>query len=62
MNQRLEATMDRLVSNIPAACKVLKEQGYHNLAGQLQRDQENLVYWLENPHSREEREEFLQAP
>ena len=44
-NWRVAVTLDRLISNIPAACKVLKEQGYVNLAGQLGRDCENLEYW-----------------
>lgn len=43
---RFKATMDRLISNIPAACKILEEQGYRNLAGQLRRDQENLALWF----------------
>lgn len=46
-NERIAATLDRLISNIPAACKVLLEEGYANLAGQLGRDCNNLVYWQE---------------
>ncbi len=44
---RFKATIDRLVGNIPAACKVLREEGHVNLAGQFERDRLNLVYWLE---------------
>lgn len=44
---RLNATIDRLISNLPAACKVLLEEGNVNLAGQLARDQRNLMYWQE---------------
>lgn len=47
-NWRIGATIDRLISNIPAACKVLQEEGYISLAGQLRRDQANLVYWQEH--------------
>lgn len=42
---RVAATLDRLISNIPAACEVLRERGYISLAGQLERDRDNLVYW-----------------
>ena len=44
-NWRVPATLDRLISNIPAACTVLEDRGYVNLAGQLRRDRDNLVYW-----------------
>lgn len=45
VNWRVAATLDRLISNIPSACVVLEDQGYVNLAGQLRRDRDNLVYW-----------------
>ena len=44
---RLTATIDRLIGNIPVACKLLREQGRVSLAGQLERDRNNLVYWQE---------------
>jgi len=48
MSERFNAaTIERLISNIPAACKVLEEEGYVSLAGQLKRDCDNLVYWQE---------------
>ena len=46
-NWRIPGTLDRLIANIPAACKVLREEGYISLAGQLSRDKENLTYWQE---------------
>ena len=52
-NWRVKATINRLISNIPAACGVLREQGCVNLAGQLGRDYENLVYWQEHGGLRE---------
>lgn len=45
---RISATLDRLISNIPAVCKVLEEGGYVSLAGQLRRDNANLTYWQAN--------------
>lgn len=44
---RVNATIDRLISNIPVVCSVLREHGYVSLAGQLERDRANLVYWQE---------------
>lgn len=44
-DSRFDATTERLISNIPVVCKVLEDQGHHNLAGQLRRDSDNLVYW-----------------
>lgn len=49
---RFAATINRLIGNIPAACKVLLEEGYVSLAGQLQRDRDNLVYWQKHPNLR----------
>lgn len=46
-DDRVSAVVDRLLSNIPAACKVLEEEGLHNLAGQLRRDCDALRYWQE---------------
>ena len=46
--KRIAVTIDRLLSNIPAACKVLLEEGYVSLAGQLGRDCDNLAYWQEH--------------
>jgi len=54
---RFTATIDRLISNIPAACKVLLEEGYVSLAGQLKRDQANLVHWQEHRELSEATEE-----
>ena len=50
---RVRATIERLISNIPAACKVLEEEGYHSLAGQLRRDRDNLVCWQESGYQQE---------
>jgi len=47
LDWRVRVTLERLASNIPAAVKVLDEEGFSNLAGQLTRDAENLAYWLE---------------
>jgi len=44
---RIDAMFERLIANIPAACKVLEEAGYVSLAGQLQRDCDSLIYWWE---------------
>jgi len=48
---RVSAALDRLIANIPAACKRLEEEGHVSLAGQLRRDTGNLVYlvyWQED--------------
>ncbi len=45
---RVGATLDRLISNIPAACEILREHGKANLAFRLCQDQSNLVYWQEH--------------
>lgn len=47
--ERFNATIERLISNLPAACKVLEEEGYANLAGQLKRDRDNLIHRQEHP-------------
>jgi hypothetical protein len=47
-NWRVSAMINRLISNIPAACKVLREQGHASLAFQLCQDQSSLVYWQEH--------------
>ena len=38
-------TVDRLIGNIPATCEILRSSGRVNLAGQMERDRDNLVYW-----------------
>ena len=53
LDWRVGATIERLISNIPAACKVLEEEGYYSLAGQLRRDCDNLVYWQESGYQQE---------
>lgn len=55
LSWRFTVTIDRLIGNIPAACKILREEGRTNLADQLERDRRNLVYWRE--HSKLERSE-----
>lgn len=47
VDDRVSAAVNRLISNLPAACKVLEEEGYHGLAGQLRRDCEALRWWQE---------------
>ena len=42
---RLDATIERLIFNIAAACQVLDEQGYVSLMNQLQSDRANLRWW-----------------
>lgn len=44
---RVSAVIERLLSNIPAVCEILEEEGSHNLAGQLRRDCEALRWWQE---------------
>jgi len=44
---RLDATVDRLVSDLPVACKLLEEQGHVNLAFQIRSACNNLHYWQE---------------
>ena len=46
-DDRVSAVIERLLSNIPAACEVLEDDGFHNLAGQLRRDCEALRWWQE---------------
>ena len=47
LDWRVEATLRRLVGNIPSAAEELRFDGQHNLAVQPERDAANLVGWLE---------------
>lgn len=46
---RIDATIDRLITNVPAACNVLEEEGFVNLSRQLRCDYNNLMYWRRTP-------------
>ncbi len=42
---RVDMTLSRLIRNIPEAIEALEAEGKTNLAGQIQRDIDNLTYW-----------------
>lgn len=56
VDDRVSHVVDRLICNIPAACKVLEEEGFHSLAGQLRRDCEALRWCRERGGLRFERD------
>ena len=47
-NNRVTQTIDRLISNLPEAIRLLRAANHTTLSRQLKNDLDNLIYWQDN--------------